>query len=204
MIAPFRRVAACSTKFISRITKRGFLGRQVGFYATQDDIDALVAESRKRGAVVIAQMSARPEPTIYADGLPTFRGPLHSDDQSRVSAALVRLHDVDRLKWWHNPNFGYWEINDARELVVQFLGPLVKGKTMSAGRLWYSPEESVRKNKPEDFLKWAESLLRIPRKLFPKAPRPESYSYTQHVGPGAAAMAKSGQILFDDAHFMPK
>ena len=172
------------------------MGRQVSFYAGPRDIEALTQELRKRGAVIVADRVPTPEPLIARGDLPMIEGEIY--------AWLVREEDLSSIEWGHYPKLGYWVLDQMGSPAVQYLGPMIKNQVMSTGRLWFSPERSVLRKKPEDFIRWADSLLRVPRKLFSRLPKPEGYSYTHHIGPEAEQMVASGQIVLDDAHFMSR
>jgi hypothetical protein len=172
------------------------LGRQVSFYAGPRDIDELTQELRKKGSVIIAERSPGPEPMVADSALPMLEG--------SICAWLVREEDLSRVEWGHYPNLGYWLLDQMASPAVQYWGPRVKDHVMSTGRLWFSPEGSVLRKKPEDFIRWADSLLRVTRKLFSRLPKPEGYSYTHHIGPDAEEMVSSGQIVLDDANFMSR
>jgi hypothetical protein len=170
------------------------LRKQVGFYAGPRGLEILTRELRKKGATVICERTNSLEPVIASDELPAI------DD--RIRAWLVRREDLRLIKRHHHPQLGYRVLNQAESPAVQFHGPMINGNTMSAGRLWFSTERAARKS--EDYLRWAESLLRVPRRLFTRLPKPVGYAYTQHLGPHAAELVKTGQILLDDPLFVPR
>jgi len=172
------------------------LGRQINFYAGPQDLENLAGKLRKKGAVLIAERSTKPEPLVARAELPVVEG--------SVLAWLVREADLEKLKWMHIPAFGYWVLEHIlmEEPAVQFHGPRMRGHVMSKGRLWFAAVDVGRQKKPEDFVRWADSLLRVPRKLFSKLPKPEGYSYTVCIGPQAAEMVASGQVILDDANFV--
>jgi hypothetical protein len=174
------------------------LGRQINFYAGPRDLEALAAELRKKGALIIAERSPKPEPLVARAELPVVDG--------FVLAWLVREEDLEKLKWWHISAFGYWVLEHIlmEEPAVQFHGPTMRGHVMLKGRLWFAAVDGGRQKKPEDFVRSADSLLRVPRKVFSKVPKPEGYSYTVYIGPEAAELVASGQIVLDDVKFNPR
>lgn len=172
------------------------MGSQVGFYAGPRDIEILTQELRKKGAAIIAGRSPGPEPVVADSALPMLEG--------SICAWLVREEDLSRVEWGHYPNLGYWLLDQMASPAVEYSGPRVKDQVMSTGRLWFSSERSVLRKKPEDFIRWANSLLRVPRTLFSRLPKPEGYSYTHYIGPDAEEMVSSGQIVLDDAQFMSR
>jgi hypothetical protein len=172
------------------------LGRQINFYAGPRDMETLTRELRRKWAVVIADRPETPEPVVIYSALPVLDG--------AIWAWLVREEDLNHIKWGHFPRLGYWVLDQMGSPAVQYLGPGMKNQIMTKGRLWYSPEKSVRCKKPEDFTRWADSLLRVPRKIFSRLPKPKGYSYSVYIGPEAAEMVASGRIILDDANLMPK
>jgi hypothetical protein len=170
------------------------LGKQVGFYAGPRDIEILTQELRGKGATVICERTNSFEPVIASHELPTIN--------DHIRAWLVRREDLALIKWRQYPQLGYRVLNQEESPAVQFNGPVMNGHTMSAGRLWFSTETAAGKS--EDYLRWADSLLRVPRRLFTKLPRPEGYAYAQHLGPHAAELLKARQIVLDDPLFVPR
>jgi hypothetical protein len=170
------------------------LGKQVGFYAGPRDIEILTQELRKKGATVICGRTNSLEPVIAPDELPTIN--------DEIRAWLVRREDLSLIKWGHYPQLGYRVLNQEQSPAVQFNGPVMNGRTMFAGRLWFSTQKATGKS--EDYFRWADSLLRVPRRLFTKLPKPEGYAYTQHLGAHAAELLKAGQIVLNDPLFVPR
>jgi hypothetical protein len=172
------------------------LGRQLNFYAGPRDTQMLAHELRKKGAVIIGDRSPKSEPVVADLELPLFKG--------SVSACLVRKQDLHGIRWWHYPKLGYFVLDPMESPIVQFQGSIMQEQIMLKGRLWFSPATVGGLKKPADFVRWADTQLRVVRKVFPCAQRPKGYPYSFCIGPEAAAMRAAGQVVFEDEPFMAR
>ena len=150
------------------------MGKQVGFYAGSQDIESLADKLRKKGAIAISTNPTVAEPVIAWEQV--FVSDESDRDESGFQVWLVRAQDLNLLKWGHYPNRGVWTLDQDMSPAVQFHGPYIERNKIHSGRLWFSTQKNA--SKPEDYFRWADSLLRIPKKLFTMLPKPEGYAYT--------------------------
>ena len=72
-----------------------------------------------------------------------------------------------------------WVVDDLRSPVVQFDGGFFDEKTLRPGRLFYDTgyynENGEWVDKPVEFLKWADSILRMAKKMIRRDPVFDAY-----------------------------
>ena len=151
------------------------MGRQIQLYLTPDDVTAFEAALKQRGDVkFVAWSSPNAAPRI----LDTSTG--RNEHGFRSHCYLVRPQDTARLRLKCVPRQGYWLLDsELSALVVEFNGGFFDGRLLRRGRLFYETgyydSSGVWVRKPEDFIKWAQSITRLSKKLFQRDPVFDAY-----------------------------
>jgi hypothetical protein len=140
------------------------MGRQIQLYLAPADVDQLEDRLKQGGQVVFV---ARNSPQPHPQSLPTCKKA--EAGGVRTSCYLVRREDLDSVVLKHiSPEVG-WLIDDLRSPVVQFDGGFFDGASLRGGRLFYDTgyfaETGEWVEKPAAFLKWADSVLKLARKV---------------------------------------
>ncbi|SEW51876.1 hypothetical protein [Chitinophaga arvensicola] len=102
---------------------------------------------------------------------------------------LVRPQDFELMKLSHIEKFGYWLLKDNELPVLHFDRCSFDGNELHQGRLYFQPRyaESMQiVNKSEDFIKWADSIIKVVRRKLKKHKFDmDGWDYTDHVGKNA-------------------
>src|SRR5262249_43290315 len=130
------------------------MGRQANFLATQNDIEMLVSELRKRGGILIAEDPPSPAPEIHSTDIPICRN-------GGLNCLLVRECDLSNLNWWDTGKYGWRADSCSKDPVIEFRGGGIRDDILYPGRLWYAPRTMGGSPKSEDFVRWADSQLRV-------------------------------------------
>lgn len=165
------------------------MGRQIQIYFSSDDVQAFEkAVKEQLGAVVLAHrhLVGRAEPidstvSKNADGLRSF-------------GYLARPQDLEKVVLRHVPAQGYWVVDETRSAVVELDGGFDDGKILRRGRLYFHKgfygEDGQWVNKAQDFLQWAEEILKLAKKLSRRDQKLDAY-----VGQSAEEEQRSGSML---------
>jgi len=109
--------------------------------------------------------------------------------ESWLTIYLAPSSQMENIVCEKVPSKGYWTIDSLFSPVVEFSRCYFNGKVLREGRLFYDTgyydefEKWVDKSK--DFLKWAEKLFRITKKVLNKSPDNQAY-----IGPNALIWIK--------------
>jgi hypothetical protein len=158
------------------------MGRQVNFFMHPDDLAEFDAMLKARGHVCFLENKS-PGPK------PVTRQRLLTDATSQPRTIyLVQeryLHDVRTIAINARTGEQFHLIDEGRSPVVELLPSAFDGNVIGRGRLHFLPgdydSDHQYMNKPADFLKWGDSLLRWIRRHYRRHPNLGWY-----VGPHAA------------------
>lgn len=169
------------------------MGRQVGFYMLPEDLAEFEAALKARGDVAIFPVQLPSRELCEASTL----SPLPRDFGVRY---LVRRGDFDKLRIDHVPQHGHYVIRAANCPVVEFSRSTLVEVTgrLRQGRLWFATaywEGEIRVEPPEDFLKWADSLLNMIRKNKEYSLMKEPSHKGIYISRRAAAWREQGGVL---------
>src|SRR5215813_13621304 len=105
------------------------MGRQVNFLGTRSDLEVLVCELRRKGAVLIAEHPSFPGPELHESDLDI-------DCAGLLFGLLVRRSDLSELHWSEMAK-ERWSTDKESSPVVEFRGGGVRADLLAPGRLWY-------------------------------------------------------------------
>jgi hypothetical protein len=139
------------------------MGRQIQIYLATRDIDLFEEALKQRGVVFVSRSSADGRVQV----LQTCKRRVASG--VRTSCYLARQKDLKSIRVNHISSKVGWVVDDLRSPVIQFDGGFFDGRTLRQGRLFYDTgyynDSGEWVNKPADFLKWADSILKMAKKL---------------------------------------
>lgn len=169
------------------------MGRQVGFYMLPDDLAEFEAALVARGDVIFCPVQ---QPTRELCQAATL-APLPKDFGMRY---LVRQGDYEKLRIDRVSRHDHYVIRAAHSPVVEFSRSTVVEDTgrLKQGRLWFATaywEGETRVESPEDFLKWADSLLNMIRKHQEYSLLKEPQHKGIYISRRAAAWCEQGGVL---------
>jgi hypothetical protein len=158
-----------------------------------DDLAEFEAALVARGDVIFCPVR---QPSRELCQAPTL-APLPEDFGMRY---LVRQGDYEKLRIDHVPQQGCYVIRAAHSPVVEFSRSKLVAETgrLSQGRLWFATaysEGEVRREPAEDFLKWADSLVKMIRKSKHYSPLKEPQHKGLYISRRAAAWREQGGVL---------
>jgi hypothetical protein len=108
---------------------------------------------------------------------------------------LCRPEDVDALRLREVPAHRYWTIDVLSEPVLEFSRPYCDGTVMRRGRLFYQRGDYRQAGtwhaKPEAFVRWADSVLRVARTTLLRDASLDGY-----LGPEAHSMRLKNEVRF--------
>jgi hypothetical protein len=140
------------------------MSRKLDFIADEVDICALVDFIASRGGVIVPYRrgtsdleSRAPHEFLLGDG----------------SGWIVREQDVDDLVSYYLPEPNAWFLEYFGNPAIQFAAP-VTGDGLRHGAMRYAPTyfdaSGKRSHLPEDFVVWADEILRWVRRAYRKGP----------------------------------
>lgn len=151
------------------------MGRQIQLYLLPEDLEALKQSFRQMGGVCfVSQSSFTSEPQILCEETRT-----ESNISARLSCYLVRDTDLNTIRLKHISDKVGWIVDDLRSPVVQLDSGYFDGRILRRGRIYYETryygDDGRRIDKQLDFIKWAESIMKITKKLFKRNPEFDAY-----------------------------
>lgn len=165
------------------------MGRQIQIYFSPDDVQALEKVVKEQlGAVVVAHR----HPADHAE--PITSTVSKNAEGLRSFGYLARMQDLGNIVLRHVPTQGYWVVDETRSPVVELDGGFDDGKILRRGRLYFQKgfygEDGRWVNKPQDFLQWAEEILKLAKKLSRRDQKLDAY-----IGRSAAEEQNAGCAL---------
>jgi len=155
------------------------MGRQVNFFMLNEDIIEFEKAIRKKEEVIILG-----EP-MYEPKLRIIESLSIKDiNDEWFWVYLTRRNDLYAISIKKINKQQYWLIDPLHSPVVEFGKSSFNGKVLRRSRIYYDPyyydEEGNVIEKPKDFIKWADSLLRWIRRHYKKDP-----VWGFYIGPAA-------------------
>jgi hypothetical protein len=167
------------------------MGRQVNFYMLPEDLLEFEQMLRSKEDVYFVEYRLQ-EPKLKTMETLTVQ----EMGKSWLTCFLVRVCDAENLLYKYVPVQNYWHIDDDRSPAVELWRCYFDGSILRRGRLYFLPDFYDDKGqlvkKPEDFIKWANSLLQWVRKKYKRDPETGFY-----IGPHAEAWKKGGGKLVE-------
>jgi len=165
------------------------MGRQVNFYMLPDDIAAYEQVLKAEGNVCfLEEMTPTPQIRI----IDTLAVPETKNRRLRVY--LAQEGDLSGIVTEEVPTQQYWLIDVVQSLAVEFDRSYYNGQILGRGRLYFqtgyydSNDQCI--DKPEEFVRWADRLLRWIRRHYKRNPETGFY-----LGPHAWEwVARGGQL----------
>jgi hypothetical protein len=162
------------------------MGRQINFYMLADDLSEFEEAIRSKESVLFVKdrLSA---PEIQA--LDTLTIP--EMGTTPLFLYLVRKEDVEKVVI-KSVAGKYWKVDTLRSPAVELMRSYHNESLARRGRLYFQPgfydSEGCWIDKPQAFIKWADSLLRWIRRNYRRDPQLGFY-----VGPSAAKWVSERQ-----------
>jgi len=150
------------------------MGRQVNFYMHPDDIADYEQVLKADGNVCFLE---EPTPTPQIKIRQTLAVP--ETGKRWIDLYLARESDLPHIVVKHVPVQDYWLIDVVRSLAVQFDTSYYNGEVLGRGRLYFqtgyydSNDQCI--DKPEEFVRWADRLLRWIRRHYKRDPETGFY-----------------------------
>lgn len=164
------------------------MGRQINFFMHPDDLQEFELEIKKNPEVIIlAAKSDQKKPTI----LNSLGGKMDC-----LGIYLTRKKLIDQVKLEYIAMQKYWLIDGLTSPAVEFDDGFFDGKILRRGRIYfetgfYDTKEKWQE-KPEEFIKCGDSLIRWIRKKYKKDSKSGLY-----IGHCAEKWQKSQKGIFE-------
>ncbi|HYD89876.1 MAG TPA: hypothetical protein VEA37_00120, partial [Flavobacterium sp.] len=163
------------------------MGRQINFFLHQDDQAGFDELLKNFGDVVLLPYYH------YDNKVSTVKDTLIRDIREEGSRVyLIRKQDFQGVRLRHIENFGYWLIDDNALPVIHFDRGETTDGAIKSGRLYFTTDyvdatKMVMVKKPEDFIKWADNIIKtVRRKLIKQKYKLGVYTYTEYLGQHAS------------------
>lgn len=159
------------------------MGRQINFFLHQDDQVDFDKLLKSLGDIVIL-------PYYHHDNkVSTIEDTLIRDPKKEGRRVyLIRRQDFSDIPLTHIEKFGYWLVDDHTLPIVHFDRGATKDDKIERGRIYFQADyvdtkQMVMIKKPEDFVKWADNIIKtVRRKLKKQKYNLGSYVYTEYLG----------------------
>ena len=164
------------------------MGRQINFYMLQDDIREFEQMIQKKGGIAFVPEQL-PDGQIITVNTLTQKYELNGRKVQKTY--LVQEHHLENLKIQPIGSSNLWYVDNTSSLAVEFMKSTVIERQIHRGRLYfeagYFEPDGQWSAKPEDFVRWADSLIRWIRTHYAKDDRTQFY-----VGPNTQKMIEAG------------
>jgi hypothetical protein len=164
------------------------MGRQFRFYILPMDANALISQLRGRFSICVL-VDYSPEHELFEVELPYRGNPLGELEpiSPQLRYYLVPSSGNIIRRYCAKPN---WWVIDSDSEGIEFSSCRIHGNALIEGRFWHGREfvrESQFVKKSPEFLKWADAVYRLSKKLLHYDPSIEAY-----VGEQATTFRNSG------------
>ena len=160
------------------------MGRQLNFFLSHVDAEVLDQGLRQDEETLILESRSRgPCPEVVDS--------IRDTESQKIFFYLVRKGDIELVRMKEVPTQGYWRIDEDRSPVVELTKSFIDPDLIRRGRLYYTEayfdQTGTATAKDPKFLRWAESLLTLAKRIltFDK----DLHSY---VGPDAQRLRDEG------------
>lgn len=161
------------------------MGRQVNFYLTQMDQVDLERKIRSHGEFFsIGAKTTNGKPQILDSTVIKNMG------REYLAIYLVRPSDLTAIRWTGLSEQDHKSVDEQRSPVIEFVrcyqGPdyLTRGRLYYQGTYFDSDGNVVSKN--QEFLTWADSVIKLVRRVLSKGPGSE------YLGPQVRELCEKG------------
>jgi len=162
------------------------MGRQINFFLHQNDQTEFDRLLKTFGDIVLL-------PYYHNDNrVSTIEDTLIRDvTKEGRRVYLIRRSDFKNIPLRHIEKFGYWIVDDLALPIVHFDRGVAKDDKIERGRIYFQPDfvdskEMRMVKKPDDFIKWADNIIRVVRRKLKKYKHNMgAYSYTAYLGDNA-------------------
>lgn len=160
------------------------MGRQINFFLHRNDQEYFDKLLKSFGDVVLFRdYNYTDEVTIIPDTL------IRDIDKENHRVYLIRTEDFKDIPLQYVQNYDYWYVQSNPLPVVHFDRSVHKGDKIQRGRLYFEPKylsESGWVNKPNEFIIWADKILKTVRNRLKKYKyQMGTYNYTEYLGANA-------------------
>jgi hypothetical protein len=167
------------------------MGRQINFYLLPEDTDIIEKVLREKVEISFWEdISNSPAPE-EASSLK-----IESMGKSPLTVYLSLPKHGKDIVCKQVQNQGYWTVDDLRSPVLEFSRCYFDGVVLRRGRFFYQTgyygDDDNWVDKPESFIKWAEKIFRLLKKLLKK---PSGQDY--YFGEQALKWIETGAIKAD-------
>ena len=150
------------------------MGRQIQLYILPEDLEVFEECLRQKGDVLfISDASHEPHPKILT------KCERSGDMGTWIHYYLARTIDRDSIILEHISDKAGWSVDDRRSPVIQIDAGFFDGKILRRGRIFYDTgyygDDGNWVSKPSDFIKWAESITKMARKLYKRKSEFDAY-----------------------------
>lgn len=141
--------------------------KQVNFYLTPNDQKLLMSKINEVVSYVVASEITRNRNIKFLNDTNITRM-----GEERLRICLTRPEDVDKIVLKHIEKQGYSIIDDIRSPVIQFSRCYYKDGLLRRGRFYfisgYYNDDREFYLKEDSFIKWADMILKLTRKVLTK------------------------------------
>jgi len=157
------------------------MGRQINFFLHPGDHGGFDELLKSFGDVVLFRHYQ------YSDVLTTIDDTLIRDiDKEKNRVYLMRPTDFKGIGLEYVENHHYWYVNNRSLPVLHFDRSVYNNKSIQRGRLYFEPryvKDTEWVNKPDDFIHWADKILKTVRSRLKKYKYQMGNSnYTEYLG----------------------
>jgi len=162
------------------------MGRQINFFLHQDDQADFDRLLKTFGDIILL-------PYYHYDNKVSIIEDTLIRDRAKEGRRvyLIRRSDFKNIPLTHIEKFGYWLVDDRALPIVHFDRGVTEDEKIERGRIYFQPDfvdpkERRMVKKSDDFVKWADNIIRtVRRKLKKYKYGMGSYSYTAYLGDNA-------------------
>jgi hypothetical protein len=148
------------------------IGRQVNFFMLPGDLLDFEAYLKRKEPVCFVNVPLLTvEGSICAEGL---------SNHTKIGSYIARMSDINHLRVEYIETQGYWLVDDTSP-VVEFSRSYwdKEKKLLRRGRLYYEPvyvdNAGMWREKPPEFIAWADRMLRWMRRTYTRDPHSGFY-----------------------------
>jgi hypothetical protein len=160
------------------------MARQINFFLHPGDHESFDELLKSFGDVVLFR------DYHYSDVLTTIGDTLIRDiNKEKNRVYLMRRTDFKGIQLEYVENHHYWYVNNRSLPVLHFDRSVYSDKSIQRDRLYFEPrylKNSEWVNKPDDFVGWADKILKTVRTRLKKYKyHMGNYNYTEYLGTSA-------------------
>jgi hypothetical protein len=160
------------------------MGRQINFFLHPDDQEDFDKLLKSFGEVILFR------DYNYSNEVTTVPDTLIRDiGKEKHRVYLIRREDFKDIPLQYVQNYDYWYVKSNPLPVLHFDRSVYKDNKIQRGRLYFEPRYLSERgwvNKPDEFIIWAEKILKTVRNRLKKYRyQMGNYNYTEYLGANA-------------------